>query len=265
MQLSKTIKALFVANIACYLLAGLVGPEFYSLFGLIPAKVVQRFWLWQLASYMFLHGNFVHIFFNLFALWMFGRPVEASWGSQEFLKYYFITGVGAAVFNVLLTPGSPYPIVGASGAVYGLLVAFAMLYPDAKVYLYFIIPISAKHLVILFAVIEFLASAGGSTSHIARLAHLGGMITGYVYLRWWWEIKIWAKSRLSDLARWPSQWGRKSRSYRAGPSQSEDLEEEVNRILDKILAKGVDSLTSEEKEIMRKYSKRQGLRREGVE
>lgn len=253
-RMPPVIRGLIVANAAVFLLSWLVGPAFYDLFGLVPRRVLGERWLWQLVTYLFLHGNFMHLLFNLFALWMFGMHVETQWGGREFLKYYFLCGLGAAAASLALAPHSLTPIIGASGPVYGLLVAFAMLYPDAVVYLYFFIPVRASHMAILFGLIEFFAGATAATPGIARFAHLGGMVTGYLYIRWWWVARIHAKGLFS---RWT---GRETPVPRRRPSPSQPDPEaemaEIDRILDKILVSGIASLTDEERALMRRYSER---------
>lgn len=253
------IKTLILANVGVFLLSNIVGEQFYQLFGLVPKHVFADRWLWQIVSYLFIHGGFMHLLFNLFALWMFGMPVESQWGSREFIKYYFICGLGAAAATLALNPASTVPVIGASGPVYGLLVAFAMLYPDAVVYLYFLIPIRAAHMAILFGLIEFFSGATSATPGIARFAHLGGMVTGYFYIRWWWVLKIKVKAAMRGLIS-GAEIPRAAR-YRPviqaglpGGEPPEGAMEEVDRILDKILISGMDSLTDEERAIMRRYS-----------
>jgi len=130
---------------------------------------------------MFLHGGFGHIFFNMFALWMFGMELERTWGTREFIKYYFLTGIAAGVSSLLWNWGSPYPTIGASGAVYGILAAYALFFPDRYVYLYFLFPIKMKYLALILGGIEFLSMY--QNDGIAHIAHLGGMVVGYFYLR----------------------------------------------------------------------------------
>ncbi len=259
------IKSLIIANVAGFLIAKLVGAQIYDLFGLVPQHLIFDRWVWQPFTYLFLHGNLWHLIFNLFALWMFGMPVESEWGATEFLKYYFLCGLGAALTSAALAPHSAVPVIGASGPVYGLLVAFAMLYPDAVVYLYFLIPIRAAHMAILFGALEFFAGAAGTTPGIARFAHFGGMVTGYLYIRWWWVIKLHAKSLLrrifnrdSDEAPVPRAAStRRSSARAAAASPVLDVEmAEVDRILDKILASGLDSLSEDERAIMDRHSKK---------
>ena len=251
------MKHLIIINACIYIIQSLIGPEnnifLIKTFGLVPKNILQDLWLWQIVTYMFFHGGFFHIFFNMFCLWMFGRHIEDYWGAREFLKYYFLTGIGAAFLTVATSPFSVTPSIGASGAVYGLLVAFAMLYPDTMIYLYFLIPVKAKHLVIIFAVGEFVASFAG-VQGIARFAHLGGMLTGFVYLRYGWVIRIKAKSIFKGFRK-PKKIKIDVKNRTAFES-SEDLTQEVNRILEKILVKGPSSLTEVEEQTMQKYSKK---------
>lgn len=182
MRITPAVKNLIFANIAVFLgqlmLPKLINP---TIFGLVPQAVVGSFSIWQLVTYMFLHGDFWHIFFNMFVLWMFGTRLEGTWGTQEFLKYYFLTGVAAGVANVFWNFGSPIPTIGASGAIYGLLAAFALFYPEEPIYLYFLFPIKAKYFALILGVIEFLSAYG--QDGIAHVAHLGGMVAGFFYIR----------------------------------------------------------------------------------
>ncbi len=148
-----------------------------------PYMVLHRFYLWEPLTYLFLHGGFFHIFFNLFALWMFGSDLERTWGANKFARYYFLTGVGAGVLDVLLRPSSIAGVIGCSGAIYGILLAYGVLFPERPVYLWMIIPIKAKWFVVFMGGIEFLAELSGSAPGVSHLAHLGGMLIGFLYLR----------------------------------------------------------------------------------
>jgi membrane associated rhomboid family serine protease len=262
-SMPTVIKSLIIANVVGFLIAKLVGaPVIDEMFGLVPQHLVFDRWIWQPITYLFIHGSIWHLVFNLFALWMFGMPVEAQWGGKDFLKYYFLCGLGAALTSTAMGIHSTIPVIGASGSVYGLLVAFAMLYPDAVVYLYFLIPVKAAHMAILFGALEFFAGATGATPGIARFAHLGGMVTGYVYIRWWWVLKLQAKSLGKglferDAVEAPVRTTPARRPQRVSDEdRGEDEMVEVDRILDKILVTGLESLTSDEKEIMARYSRR---------
>ncbi len=235
-----------------YALQMVFGGAVNGILGLVPARVISDGWIWQAASYMFLHGGLFHLLFNMLMLWMFGRIIESAFGQKEFIKYFFITGVGAAVISVLFSYNSSVPIIGASGAIYGLLMAFALLYPKATVYLYFVFPVTARQMVLMFVVLEFMASFNRH-SGIANFAHLGGMLTGYLYLRWWPRLVQSSQRPLGDAA--VSSPQRRDRGYQPPSKDARSAEEEVNRILDKILVRGIDSLTEEERSTMEKYSR----------
>jgi membrane associated rhomboid family serine protease len=255
-MMSSAIKLIIVANAVVFALSQIAGDPFFGLFGLIPRKVLEERWVWQPITYLFVHGNFVHLLFNLFALWMFGMPIEAAWGEREFFKYYFLCGLGAAAASIALAPHSGVPVIGASGSVYGLLVAFAMLYPEAVVYLYFMIPVKAWQMALLFGLIEFFAGTAQTTPGIARFAHLGGMVTGYLYLRWWWVLKAKTKQLFEGVGlKSEVSLGRRVPRPRPKGKPEDSAMAEIDRILDKILVSGLDSLTDEEREIMKRYSK----------
>lgn len=185
------VKWLIIVNVVVYLFyffGSLISerPILLAL-NLMPYDVVRRGEIWQLVSYMFLHstGSIGHILFNMLALWMFGAAIEETWGTRRFLQYYFICGIGAGVCVVVanLAFGDPYQrVIGASGAIYGLLLAFGMLFPEQEILVMFLFPIKAKYMVMIFGAIAFLSSfqTGGTVSN---LAHLGGMLVGYVYIR----------------------------------------------------------------------------------
>ncbi len=140
------------------------------------------FRLWQPLTYMFMHANFTHLFFNMFALWMFGNTMENFWGTKRFLIYYLACGLGAGLLTMLF-PGSL--TVGASGAVYGLLLAFGMTFPNEYIYLYFLMPIKAKWFVIGYAALELIQGLFYSYDGVAHFAHLGGMLVGLLLILWW--------------------------------------------------------------------------------
>jgi membrane associated rhomboid family serine protease len=215
--------------------------------GLIPNQVLQHYWVWQPITYLFLHGGLFHWLFNMLIFWMFGAELERRWGTVEFLKYFFITGLGAAACVLALTPHSTTPTIGASGAVFGLIVAFALIYPDAVIYLYFLIPMKVWQAAILFAFIELFAGLEGGGMGISRFAHLGGMVTGFLYLKFWDAARIQIKGWFRSVNR------QKPRVELH--EVTDELVTRVDRILDKVLKEGVESLTPEEKRIMDRYAK----------
>lgn len=153
-----------------------------------------NFHVWQFVTYMFMHGGLGHIFFNLFALWMFGQSIENFWGTKRFTIYYFLTGMGAGLLHVLInndpvmtTQGLRYiPTIGASGAVYGILLAFGMMFPDRPIMLlFFPVPIKAKYFVAIFGAIELISGLTRTNTGVAHFAHLGGMLVGYILIKYW--------------------------------------------------------------------------------
>ncbi|MDM7913927.1 MAG: rhomboid family intramembrane serine protease [Candidatus Eisenbacteria bacterium] len=186
-SLSTVVKLLIAWNVIFFfvqLLSGrfVRGLDEWIIFylGLTPGLVLHGY-VWQLVTYMFLHGGLFHILFNMLALWMFGSELEYLWGSRRFLQYYFFTGIGAGITNVLMQPHSLVPTIGASGAIYGLLLAFGMFFPDRQILLYFLFPIRAKYFVILFGAIEFLSLF--ARDGIAHFAHLGGLLFGFLFIK----------------------------------------------------------------------------------
>lgn len=160
-------------------------------FGLWPIGSPPRigfgqFWPWQLVSYAFLHGGFSHLLFNMFALWMFGVQVENTWGSHRFSVFFFVCVIGAALAQLVVATmgGGWYPTIGASGGVFGILLAFGMMYPDQPIYLYFLFPVKAKYFVIGYGLIELFAGVTGSST-VAHFAHLGGMAGGFLLIQFW--------------------------------------------------------------------------------
>lgn len=137
---------------------------------------------WQFISYMFLHGSLGHIFFNMFALWIFGTAIESVWGTRRFVIYYFTTGVGAALLHMMIAGGSP--VIGASGAVFGILLAFGMMFPERRIFLLLIpVGIKAKYFVMMYGAFELMMGISSLQTGIAHFAHLGGMVVGFLLIR----------------------------------------------------------------------------------
>jgi membrane associated rhomboid family serine protease len=182
------IKHILIVNVIFFIGAMTPGVDtFLSNLALYPL-FSGMFMPFQLVTYMFLHANFGHIFFNLFALWMFGQAIEHAWGTRRFAMYYFATGIGAGILQLLVgVLGLSYaPVVGASGAVYGILLAFGMMYPNNYIMLLIPpIPIKAKYFVLIFGALELISGVTNLNSGIAHFAHLGGMVFGYILIRFW--------------------------------------------------------------------------------
>ncbi|MCF8267366.1 MAG: rhomboid family intramembrane serine protease [Ignavibacteriales bacterium] len=278
------IKNLLIINAAVFVL-GLLGKTILiggipvedwivRYFGLIPLGYSDvSFYPWQLITYQFIHGGFSHIFFNMFMLWMFGMELENLWGSSKFLFFYLLSGVGAGLLQLL---GAPLigemtgPTIGASGAVYGVMIAFAMFFPDRYIYIYFLLPVKAKYLIAFLIVIEFLSV--GEPSIVAHLAHIGGALTGFIF------ILLDRRNHFSFefLQRWLSFGQRKTAKFRrpgSGFGNEKDAEEvkyyeihnetkddidqdEIDRILDKISKSGYQNLSEREKKILFEASKK---------
>ena len=182
--ITPAVKFLLIANTAVFVLQTFVDNRLVYFFGLVPQLVWNNLYLWQLFTYQFLHGGLFHLLFNMLALWMFGGDLERRWGSIFFVKYYFVSVLGGGILNALLTPNQMVPSIGASGGVYGILLAYGLIYPNQIVYFYFLFPIKMKHFVWIIGAISLYSSMATGQSGIAHLAHVGGMGFGYLYLRW---------------------------------------------------------------------------------
>ena len=247
--LSPAIKNIIFANGIIFLLSYLNSNLGYFInynFALSAEGVFGQFKIWQLVTYMFLHGGFWHIFFNMFILWMFGTELEYSWGTKEFLKYYFLTGIGGGVINLLL---SGEPTVGASAAVYGIMVAYAVSYPDRLVYIYFLFPVKVKYLMGFLALFSFFSTIGPNTSNIAHAAHLGGILIGYVYLKYWF---LYYKLRefFNRTFASHSSSGSNLKYTKGGEDKIEYYRKTIDELLDKINKVGYLNLTEEEKRLL---------------
>lgn len=163
---------------------------FLNYFGLVPHNLVTKGYIWQLVTYLFFHGNLTHLLFNILAFWMFGSELCKHWRNRYFLKYFFLCGIGAAVFHVLTTytfyPDHIMrfiPTIGASGAIYGILMAYALIFGNRTILFFFIFPMKARTAVIIIGGLELYYSIFETSDGVAHLAHLGGMLAGYLYLR----------------------------------------------------------------------------------
>ena len=181
--LPPTIKKLMIIMGALFLLQMAVDFRINIMLGLVPVLVSKKYYLWQLITYIFLHGDVSHILFNLIALWMFGGEIENYWGSKKFLFYFFFCGIGAGICTVIISPYQFIPVIGASGAIYGILLAFGWLFPNRLIYIYFLFPIPAKYFVLIYGFLEFIYfSRGGTGGGVAHLTHLGGLLFGLFYM-----------------------------------------------------------------------------------
>lgn len=305
MSTPPVTRILLIINVLCFI-PTLLGMEGFNNMMSLHFFLADGFQPYQLVTYMFMHGGFSHIFFNMLTLWIFGRVLETVWGSKKFLIYFLVCGIGAGLCqeavqyieymssgleqlsdNMLIgIEGTQRTItkaqylnlwstVGASGAVYGILLAFAILFPNEKLYLYFFIPIKAKFLVIGFIAIEIFTGLANN-DNVAHFAHLGGMLFGLVLVLLW---RAQAKRKYSNYTSWEeyspkqSMWdkfkGRKSdrsaereqpdvkwqyteTKFEQAPddplAQRRANQAEIDRIIDKVRKSGYSSLTDKEKE-----------------
>ncbi|HOJ19079.1 MAG: rhomboid family intramembrane serine protease [Ignavibacteriales bacterium] len=238
------------------------------------------FEIWQLISYQFMHGSFPHILFNMFALWMFGAEIENQWGSKKFLLFYLLCGVGAGLLHLFLSPVLSdvlAPTIGASGAVYGIMIAFAMFFPDRYIFIYFFIPVKAKYLIGFLIILEFML-VDSAASNVAHLAHLGGALIGFIFIMLDRNTRISIKDSFNRMKRsFPGKKPPSGGSYYSQPTSSTNYrtpnideadyydltgkeepvtQEEIDRILDKISKYGYKGLTDHEKKILFEASKR---------
>ena len=245
------VKKIIIINVLVFLLQNLLYKSgFTYFFALTPRIVVTRGYVWQLLTYMFLHGGFFHLAFNMLMLWFLGSPLERIWGSGKFLKFYFACGIGGAVFSFLFAYNTP--VIGASAAGYGILLAYGVLFPNHEIYLMGLIPVRARTLVIVLALLSIMWGIRGGGG-IAHFAHLGGMAAGLIYLRsdhraW----RLWGKLR--------GLWDKFPIKVKIEQNSDNDDEEydegKIDSILDKINSKGYENLTETEKRILENYSKK---------
>ena len=281
------IKWLLISNVAVWLLVDVVlsvlvfsleGAPLGGERGLLTRYLAlwpigTGFWPWQLATYMFMHGGLWHLLFNMLALWMFGLELEHTWGSRRFLTYYLVCGIGAGITNLLVSPllGQAAPTVGASGAVFGVLIAFGMLFPDRPIYVYFLLPVRAKYFIAAYIVMELFYGVTGTSDGVAHFAHLGGAAVGFVYtlvLSGTIPLSAWLQSlRGGGVHVGPGRFVRGGADVRdatfsdvrPGRPTREDPEvsqEVVDAILDKISSSGYQSLSDDEKRILTEASKK---------
>jgi len=186
-SLLPVTRAILLANIAVFLLQQITGVLLLELFALWPVGD-ELFQPWQLITYGFLHQGVLHIFFNMFALYMFGSDVERLFGSRFFAAYYFVSVLAAAICHLVVTTwmgAEPAPTLGASGGIYGVLLAYGMYFPNRRVMLLIPpIPMSARTLVVVYAVLELVFGVTGTDAGVAHFAHLGGMLGGYLMIRY---------------------------------------------------------------------------------
>jgi membrane associated rhomboid family serine protease len=255
-HLSLWVKRLLIANFGVFVLT-LALPWLVPYLAFQPSEVMFR--PWAVLTYMFTHGGFWHIFFNMLALFFFGPPIEERWGSREFIKYYLICGLGGAELSLLFA--FIYPVVGASAAVYGIMLAFAMLWPDMPIYIWGIFPVKAKWLVIFLAFVSIFSAFSASPDGVAHLAHLGGFAAGFIYIKldnatgnpFEKMRKLVSRRRFKVVPGAPAAKKEPPKLKRRDEDRALD---DVDRVLDKISTQGMASLTPEERRLLDEVSRR---------
>lgn len=295
-QIPPITKNLLIINVLAFLAYYVLGMQGINLNNLLGLHFVlaDDFRPWQLLTYMFMHGGWSHLFFNMFALWMFGCTIENTWGQKRFLFYTLACGIGAGLFqeaaqfieyameglaaydsvalNGMVVPMdmflNQWNTVGFSGAVYGILLGFGMTYPEQRIFIFPLpVPIKGKWFVCIYAAIELFSAMTTSNDGVAHIAHLGGMIIGYIIIRHWkkqyernngfrgWDgyevgTRVSIIDKVKDFFAKLFENNAKSHKHEAPKSDAEEQDErqkEMQRILDKIKRSGYDSLTADEK------------------
>ena len=260
-KLTPVVKYVILISVGSFLagtILELVGSGFWlRAFGLTPFLVKKYFTVWQFFTYMFVHKGIWHILFNMFALWMFGGELEGSWGSREFAAFFTVTGVCAGLLYFIFASGLPLPLIsgspfqvliGSSGAIFGLLVAYAMCFPDRQVLFMLLFPIKAKYFVMILAAIELYLI--WQPSSVSNFTHLSGILIGYIYLKKDWNFSS-ILERLADRRR-----RLRIKLVTQQEERSRDEQDEVDRILDKINQQGLQSLSRRERNILHRASEK---------
>lgn len=260
------VKRLLIINALVFGFTMLAGQSFTrEWLAFRPDHALTRFW--GAFTYMFVHGGFWHLFMNMLVLFFFGPPLEARWGAREFLRFYLVAGLGGAALSLLIAQS---PVVGASAAIYGVMLAFAMNWPNAPIYIWGIFPVKAKWLVGFFFLLSVFGTVDPSGSSTAHFAHLGGLVAAFIYLKADWRPRAALKRSRSrgggtprPLAIVPREVARAREASKAErPLETREesrLLDEVDRVLDKISAEGMSSLTGEERALLDEVSRRRRM------
>ena len=254
--MTPIVRNIMIASVVIWIAQRFTDSFLLDLFALQPDAIKNDFAIWQLVTYMFLHGSFFHLFWNMFALWMFGGEIERQLGSSKFLQYYILTGVGGGLFQLIANWGTPSIIIGASAAIYGVLIAFGLFFPNRVItlLLFFILPIQmkAKTLVAIYIgislVMGFQSQIFGVNDSVAHLAHLGGAFAGFVLLR--------GRSFYAGILKRIAQQQQKRRDTRENirKERIHRKRKEIDEILDRINEIGYDNIPQEDKDLLKQAS-----------
>ena len=253
---TDAIKILVSVNFGIYILQSVSGKEdvFFRLFGLVPSTFISDLMLWQPFTYLFFHAPFYssvgisHILLNMLGLWVFGRELEEAWGKTKFLRYYFTTGIVSGLITYFFQISSDNPVIGASGAVYGILLAYGISYPNRMLYIWGLIPVRSMWLVIIMGSIAFFGLLGNADG-ISHVTHISGMLIGYVLLKkkWRWR-DIWFAIRKKTIEFQVQRYEEKS-------IKKKMLQKDIDVILEKIQKVGFIGLSDKEKSKLYEASK----------
>ena len=253
---TEAIKILISINFVIYVLQSLAGKEdiFFRLFGLVPNVFISELMLWQPFTYMFFHAPYYssvgisHILLNMLGLWVFGRELEQAWGKSKFLKYYFLTGIGSGLITYLFQINSDNPVIGASGAVYGILLAYGISFPNRMLYIWGLIPVRSIWLVVIMGSIAFFGLLGRADG-ISHVTHISGMLIGYIFLKKKWK--------LADII-----FAMRKKTVEFQVQRKEDralkkkyIKRDIDIILEKIKEVGFSGLSNEEQSKLYEASK----------
>ena len=262
--LTPMVKKIMIFNGVIFIVQqffNIFSPGFFEqFFGLNHLGFIHEFKIWQIFTYMFLHGSWMHIFFNLIALWMFAGELEELWGGKLFLKYYLYSGLGAGLFIAFMNYISfnqyemAVTTIGASGAIYALLLAYGLTWPDREVLLYFVFPVKIKYLVLGFGLIEFFGTLSNATGHgtnISHIGHFGGLVSGFFFMQ---RIKKENIKKRSQKIKEAKEEERLHKEKILSDFKKMESRLKAKRIiddlLDKIAREGMDSLTDDEKKLL---------------
>jgi len=274
----NTVKLLIILNISIFVIQ-IIALNFsmdqYNhgimeyLFALWPGLIVDKLFIWQLFTYQFLHGGILHLFFNMWVLWMFGNELEEVWGKNEFLKYYLFSGTGAGIIIFMVNYfllDQLNPTLGASGAILGLLLAYAMYWPERTIIIWFVIPVKVKYIVLVIGLISILSSIDPrDRSMISHVGHLGGMVAGYLYLRFYRGKKVFGLMGYGNVSTGTAIFNFLKRFRKDNFNKKKDIfrytnkeqrEQKVDELLEKITKNGIHSLTKSEREFLLEASRK---------
>lgn len=271
-QLTPVVKYLLIANVAVFFLQQVL-PNVLEQWGAYNTRLaVNQFQVWRFVTYMFLHGGVSHILFNMLGVWMFGTQIEALWGQRTFLLYYLVCGVGGSVLYgifALVGIGGGW-MLGASGALMGLLLAYGMTYPNNKIFLMGILPIKAKYMVVLYGMMDLLSIPKGDG--VAHLAHLGGLLAGFIFIQitipglsgqmfkgsslssYWKGFQAKRRMKVVRPEQKPNADSSSTQSRNTSPGNAD--QKRIDTILDKISREGLQSLSDEEQELLRRAGRK---------